>query len=151
MSSQTDLRELLRKYILQFYKQLSTGCGRPICNNPLCASNPEADHFEDEELKKRCLKLGAQYVTEQKANSPEGLRFCTPPPPYFTVSRIREIIAQAEAQQDFVPLRRYVGEVLASPEGLNQSFLREGLAGVADHDQSGVDLDAAAVGFLLIY
>jgi len=149
MSSNDDMRNELRTYILQFYKQLSTGCGRPVCSNSNCASNPEADHLETEELKKRSLELGAQYLKSQrkKLKLDESPRLCTPPPPFFTVGRIRQLIDQ----QDHIPLRRYIGEVLASPEGLSQSFLHEGLAGVADHDQSGVDLNAVTEGFQLIY
>ena len=77
-------------------------------------------------------------------------KLCGAAPAYFTLDRIKEQISLSTSAQDFGNLRRAIGEVFYNTESLNQSFLYEGLAGLADERQSGVDLDAVSKAFELL-
>lgn len=81
----------------------------------------EMDRVETlDEAKKLSTKLGAEYLKK----SPQQIKLCEPPPPYFSLSSIRHVMQKSVEQQDFVSVTRYIGEIFANSESLNQSFLK---------------------------
>lgn len=55
-------REQLRALVLQYFSQLRDGCGDSNCNNPDCASCPNAKVLSKADAFSRSLALAAQKV-----------------------------------------------------------------------------------------
>uniref|UniRef100_A0A7S4I2I9 HECT-type E3 ubiquitin transferase n=1 Tax=Vannella robusta TaxID=1487602 RepID=A0A7S4I2I9_9EUKA len=142
-----DVKEKLRATIRQVYAQVTNGCGRPVCTNPNCASNPEMGSVgTQQEAQRLSIELGSKILS----NHQEAIKLCEKAPPFFTLASIQQIMEKAAKENDYVPVRRFIGEVFAHNESLNQSFLHEGLMGVACTEQSGVNYKDAEEGLGLL-
>ena len=79
------------------------------------------------------IRLGREMITADNESM-----LCTSSPPFFTVANLEEIIIAAEKENDFVAVRRYIGEVLGHGEALNYSFLEVGLCSLCGITLTGV-------------
>ena len=72
-----------------------------------------------QEAQRLSIELGSKILS----NHQEAIKLCEKAPPFFTLASIQQIMEKAAKENDYVPVRRFIGEVFAHNESLNQSFL----------------------------
>jgi len=145
-SSAEDGKELAKNLIRRWHEIQTRGCGRPLCTNPYCASNPDAVPPADS----IAAALKAVELSQQDSSDPSSILPCTPAPPYLTLQSLSALIEECRHLDNYSRLIDAINKVFGNVEALNQSFLLPGRDGIATVDHHGVNLEDVRQAFALI-
>eukprot|EP01125_Pyxidicula_operculata_P010533 TRINITY_DN3462_c0_g1_i1.p1 TRINITY_DN3462_c0_g1~~TRINITY_DN3462_c0_g1_i1.p1 ORF type:complete len:713 (+),score=137.11 TRINITY_DN3462_c0_g1_i1:1237-3375(+) len=134
-----------------YFKQLTTGCGKSWCDNPLCASNTGLEKLTPNQAAAIALSMAvapgdiiSEFTCENSSNSntnsnnkPEDIV-----PVSLTLERVKSAYQAESAVQDFTQSIRLFGSVFGTPESLSISFLKNQKSTKLDGTDTGLDLEA---------